>query len=231
MRAPALALPYGQHPALYRILPFAAFIALMALEPWLATLLETLADVRWLYAVRTVVAAVLLVWAWPHLSELHRPRLTGRDWLLALLVGLGVLVVWLSFASGIFVFGEARAGTPLLTANGDRDWPLIAMRLAGSALVVPLIEEVFWRSFVMRWIDTPRFVALEASRIGLRALLLSSVVFGLEHSQWFAGMIAGLAYGELYRRSGQLWPGVIAHATTNAGLGLWVIFVGAWQFW
>lgn len=231
MRAPEIALPYTRHPALYRVAPFAAFIALMALEPWLAKFVEALADARWLYALRSLAAAGLLVWAWPRLDELHAPRLSRRDGLHALLVGLGVLAVWLAFADGFFVFGAARSGTPWLTADGQRDWPLIAMRLAGSALVVPVIEEVFWRSFVMRWIDDPRFTRLEPARIGLRALLLSSVVFGLEHSQWFAGIIAGLAYGELYRRSGRLWPGIVAHAITNGGLGLWVIFVGAWQFW
>lgn len=231
MRNPTLALPYAQNPALFRILPFAAFIALMALEPWLARLVGETADARWLYALRSVVAAGLLVWAWPRLGELHRPRLTASDWLNALLVGLGVLAVWIGFDSGLFVLGRKPDSLPLLTPEGNHDWLPIILRLAGSALVVPLVEEIFWRSFLMRWIETPRFVYLETSRIGWRALLMSSVVFGLEHTQWFAGIVAGLAYGMLYRHSGKLWPAVIAHATTNAGLGLWVLFTGAWHFW
>jgi len=231
MRSPALALPYTRNPALFRILPFAAFIVLMALEPWLAGQLGETAGSPWLHALRSAVAAGLLAWAWPHLNELHRPRLSGSDWLNALFVGLGVLAVWIGFDSGIFVLGSKHDSLPLLTPEGHRDWLPIVLRMAGSALVVPLVEEVFWRSFLMRWIETPRFVCLEAARIGLRALLMSSVVFGLEHTQWFAGIVAGLAYGALYRRSGRLWPAVIAHATTNAGLGLWVIFTGAWQFW
>jgi uncharacterized protein len=72
---------------------------------------------------------------------------------------------------------------------------------------------------------------LEPARIGLRAILISSVLFGFEHSLWLAGIVAGLAYAWLYRASGSLWPPIIAHAVTNLVLGLWVLNTGNWQFW
>jgi CAAX prenyl protease-like protein len=67
--------------------------------------------------------------------------------------------------------------------------------------------------------------------VGLRALLLSSLAFGFEHGLWFAGLIAGLAYGGLYRWSGGLRIPILAHAVTNLLLGIWVVNTGNWQFW
>lgn len=80
-----------------------------------------------------------------------------------------------------------------------------------------------------------KVLAIEArhtrAQQGVRAVLLSSVVFGLEHSQWLAGILAGIAYGWLYLRTGNLWVAIVAHAVTNAGLGIWVLATGAWYFW
>jgi len=97
--------------------------------------------------------------------------------------------------------------------------------------VVPLMEELFWRSFLLRWIQQTDFLALAPMQIGLRAILIGSVLFGIEHSLWLAGIVAGLAYAWLYRASGNLWPPIVAHAVTNFSLGVWVLHSGQWQFW
>jgi CAAX prenyl protease-like protein len=67
--------------------------------------------------------------------------------------------------------------------------------------------------------------------VGLRAIVLSTFVFTLAHTLWLAAAIAGLAYALLYVRTGKLWVAVIAHATTNAVLGAWVIATEQWRFW
>ena len=111
------------------------------------------------------------------------------------------------------------------------NWPLACVRLAGAALVVPVMEELFWRSFVMRWIHQPDFLKVAPAESGLKALAISSVLFALEHHLWFAGLLAGLAYGWLYMRSGNLWVPTLSHAVTNGVLGIWVLHTGSWQFW
>lgn len=219
-------------PAVARALPFAVFIGLMAAEPWLAAQLAGVIDPRWLYGIRAALVAGLLIVFWPSFNELtaaRRPSLQ-QIWL-ALAAGLLVLGIWLLLDSGIFVLGQSGSGFEPRAGDGSIDWSLALMRLAGSALVVPLMEELFWRSLVMRWLEEADFSALDPARIGLRAVLLSSLVFGLEHSQWAAGMLAGLVYGWLYVRSGNLWIPIAAHAVTNAGLGVWVLATGAWFFW
>jgi len=83
----------------------------------------------------------------------------------------------------------------------------------------------------MRWIDKPDFLSLDPRKVSHRSLLMSSALFALEHTQWFAGFLAGFAYGWLYRKTGKLWLPILAHAITNAMLGLWVLNTGNWRFW
>ena len=218
-------------PILFRAIPFAVFITLLAAEPWLARQLADLFDVRWLYGVRSVIVAGLLLLFWCRFDELavHLPK--ARECLLAIGAGLAVLAIWLTLDSGFFVLGQSGSGFDPRTVDGSIDWPLAVMRLAGSALVVPLMEELFWRSLVMRWLENADFSALDPARVGIFALLFSSIAFGIEHSQWAVGILAGLAYGWLYLRSRNLWLPIIAHTVTNAGLGVWVLATGDWHFW
>ena len=204
-------------PAVARALPFAVFIGLMAAESWLAAQLTGVIDPRWLYGIRAALVAGLLFVFLPSFMELTSARRPSiREVGLALAAGLFVLAVWLLLDSGIFVLGQSGSGFDPRTADGSIDWSLALMRLAGAALVVPLMEELFWRSLVMRWLEDADFLTVNPVRVGLRAVLLSSIVFGLEHSQWAAGMLAGLVYGWLYVRSGNLWVPVAAHAVTNS---------------
>jgi hypothetical protein len=93
------------------------------------------------------------------------------------------------------------------------------------------MEELFWRSFIMRWLDHADFQTLAPARITVKALLISSVVFAVEHTFWLAGLAAGLIFGALYIRTQNLWVSVIAHAVTNCVLGFWVLKTGHWQYW
>ena len=116
-------------------------------------------------------------------------------------------------------------------AAGRIDWTLVAVRIAGAALVVPVMEELFWRSFLLRWLHDRQFLKVYPNQVGFAALAISSVLFGVEHNQWFAGVVAGLGYGLLYMRTGNLWAPILAHAVTNGLLGAWIVGTGAWTYW
>jgi CAAX prenyl protease-like protein len=217
-----------------RILPFALYMAFLAIEGAVVDFAPALdlswLDVRWLYPVK-IAAVVAALW---YYRTFYVELFARSNWLWAALIaplfGLVVFVLWINLDSGWMNLGGA-AGFDPRDSSGAFDWPLVMIRLAGAALVVPLMEELFWRSFLLRWIQEHHFLELAPVQIGLRAILISSVLFGLEHNLWFAGIVAGLAYAWLYRASGNLWPPIIAHATTNLVLGLWVLNTGAWQFW
>ncbi len=216
-----------QAPFFSRVAPFAAFVALLAVQ--------SVAGERWASALtlaRPAVAAVLIAYFWRDYVELRgAPRTDAREWALAVVAGLAVFGAWITFDHGWAAFGAGAGGFEPLSDDGRIDVALAAARLAGLALVVPVMEELFWRSFAMRWIQQREFHSLDPRRVRAGALALSSALFASEHSLWFAGLLAGLVYGWLYVRSGNLRVSVLSHAITNATLGFWILAAGRWNLW
>ncbi|MDP1864092.1 MAG: CAAX prenyl protease-related protein [Thiobacillus sp.] len=217
-------------PILVRSLPFGLYIALLVLEGLLPDWAPGL-DVRWLYPLKAGLVALALAVLWRHYTELKSWSLSFGQVLLSLAAGLLVLVLWVNLDAGWMLMGEMGKGYNPTQVNGQIDWMLVAFRLAGAALVVPLMEELFWRSFLQRWVKNPDFLSQNPAQVGVKALFIASALFAVEHVQWFAGLIAGLAYGWLYIRTRNLWAPVFAHAITNAGLGVYVVATDRWSFW
>jgi CAAX prenyl protease-like protein len=217
-------------PIFARSLPFALYILVLVLEGSVSNWAPGF-DARWLYPVKTGLVAVALLILWRHYTELKCERLSRRHILLSIIAGLIVLVLWVNLDVPWMLLGDPGKGYIPLDAQGRMEPWLIAFRITGAALVVPLMEELFWRSFIQRWIQRPEFMTLDPAQIGMRALVIASVLFAVEHQQWLAGLVAGLAYGGLYIYTRNLWAPVIAHAITNGGLGIYVVMTGRWQFW
>ena len=218
--------------AVVRVLPFVAFMALLALRGLAPADSRWGFDTRWLYALNLgVVGGLLAVW-WREYGELARQNLPNAAQCVgSVAVGLLVFVLWIHLDAPWMQIGESTAVFVPVDAQGRLDVPLIAVRWLGAALLVPVMEELFWRSFLMRWLQQPVFEGLDPQRVGARAVLMSTFVFMLAHPLWLAAIVAGLAYALLYRRTGRLWTAVIAHAVTNGALGIWVVYSGQWQFW
>jgi len=220
----------ADRPGLTRSIPFGLFLGIMALDPVLRPILPDGFDPRWLYGLRSGVALLAVVFLWRHFHELKTIRgIRPSHWALATGIGLAVLAAWVSLDIQPLAFAAKDGFNPLV--DGRPHLGLTAMRLAGATLVVPVVEELFWRSFILRWLHHPKFLTVDPVSVGLRALLISSALFATEHRLWFAGLLAGLAYGWLYQRTGNLWPPILAHAVTNGLLGTYVLVTGAWQFW
>lgn len=215
--------------ALLRIAPFATFMLLLALR---GAAQGAGFDGRWLYGVSVLAVGGLLASWWREYGELARQNLPdAREVALAVATGLVVFALWVQLDLPALRIGHESAPFRPLDPQGALDWPLVVVRWIGAALLVPVMEELFWRSFLMRWIEHPQFEAVAPQAAGVRAVVLSTFVFMLAHTLWLAAVIAGLAYAWLYMRSGKLWVAVIAHAVTNGMLGIWVVATGSWQFW
>jgi len=216
-----------------RIAPFVLFMVFLALRgaapadgSWWGI------DPRWIYGLSVLGVAAVLAYFWPEYGELARQTLPdARQAALAVAVGAGVCLLWINLDAPWMTLGQASARFTPVAANGAIDWPLVAVRWLGAVLLVPVMEELFWRSFLMRWIEAPVFDGVDPRRVRFRAIVVSTFIFMLAHTLWLAAVIAGLAYAWLYVRSGKLWLPVIAHAVTNGALGAWVIATGNWQFW
>lgn len=221
--------PLFNRAAWLRILPFAAYLLFIVIGDGLARMGVSADALRWLYPAKIAVVVALLAMAWRHYHELAIPHLAAAQALTAIAVGIVVLVLWVNMDTGWMVVGTSPGFDP--REAGRIDWLLVAIRIAGAALVVPVMEELFWRSFLMRWIEASDFESVEPAQLGLKSFAISALLFGVEHNLWLAGVVAGAVYGFLYKRHRNLWSPILSHAVTNGLLGLWVVRTGNWAFW
>jgi CAAX prenyl protease-like protein len=219
-----------RHPGVQRSIPFGVFILFLASEPFLETLLPAAFDPRWLYGVRSVLVMGLLLLLWRYYGELREPvDVPVGEWLLGIGVGVVVFVLWIYLDFQPVAFAAKDGFDP--TVQGQISVGIAVQRIAGAALVVPVMEELFWRSFILRFIANASFLKMDPRKVGWVPILISSAVFASEHRLWLAGLLAGLAYAWLYRRTGNLWIPILSHAVTNAVLGAYVLATASWWFW
>jgi CAAX prenyl protease-like protein len=110
-------------------------------------------------------------------------------------------------------------------------WGFILVRVIGIAIVVPIIEEVFWRGFLLRWLIDPDWEKIPIGTYTLSSCMWVALLFALAHPEWLAAaayclLLNGLLY---WRRD--LWLCVVAHATSNLLLAVYVLATGAWWLW
>lgn len=221
--------PMFSRAAWVRILPFAAYLFFIVAGDVLERLGVAPSALLWLYPAKIAAVVLLLALFWRHYSELRHFRLATPAVLTALATGIVVLVLWVSLDAGWMIFGSPAGFDP--RSEGRIDWLLVAIRILGAALVVPVMEELFWRSFLMRWVAAANFESVEPSQLGPKSFIITVLLFGFEHNLWLAGIVAGAAYSLLYMRHRSLWSPILAHAVTNGLLGIWVVRTGNWSYW
>lgn len=224
-------------PAAARVAPFVVFLLLTSCQTFFGEGARF-----WFYVAKTVVGAGM-IWAIHAVVQEMRWKFSWE----AVLVGVGVFVLWigidplvpkqqelwvklgLSKASAT----ESAAWNPF-AAFGDGSalaWFFVAVRIVGSSIVVPPIEEIFYRSFLYRWIAKPDFQSVPLGQFFWRPFLIAALVFGFAHNEWLAGILCAAAYQGLVCWKKRLGDAIAAHAITNLLLGIWVVWRGAWHFW
>ncbi len=174
------------------------------------------------YGARIVVALAVLYLV---RKSLPRPSLSC-SWTPALLAA-GVCMVWIPWAGG-----DGRALADGLARIGPAArWTWIAIRAAGSCLVIPLLEELAFRGFLLAWLVSPDFERVPPRGWTWPAVVLSSLAFGVIHQQWLLGTVAGLAFAAARLYRGRLSDAVLAHALCNAGVTGAVLLGGRWDLW
>ena len=119
-------------------------------------------------------------------------------------------------------------------ASGFKHDPVfLFFRIAISVIAVPVLEELFWRGWLMRWIiDSNHF---ERVPLGTYAPVAFWVVAAaLRVGAWLVlgcRSGAGIVYNWWMVRTRNLWNCIIAHAVTNGALAAYVIVAGQWQYW
>jgi CAAX prenyl protease-like protein len=212
-----------------RMVPFLAYMGFIFVADMLERAGVGGATLRWLYPVKIVVVAGLLLLFWRQYDELRAVRISFGVVAASVLAGVLVFVLWINLNANWMVVGQSAGFDP--RDDGRIVWSLVFMRLAGAALVVPVMEELFWRSFLMRWIVAEDFEKVVPRQVKLKSFVVTVILFGVEHNLWFAGVVAGSVYSMLYMRTNSLWSAILAHGVTNGVLGLWIISTSNWAYW
>ena len=186
------------------------------------------------YAVRSLAGAMCLCSICMFGPKLSLPSLKSFAW--GTVAGLVVCVLWIwpesfEFYRRFFIIGsDAAPAGPSPYDPAVCGWPLTLAKLAGSAFVIAPAEELFFRSFLYRWIQGGDSAGARIDRFDLTAFLWTVGLFALEHDRYLAGAMAGAVYGLLAIRKG-LASAIIAHVVTNLALAIYVIHRSAWSFW
>jgi len=164
-----------------------------------------------------------------------KPLPNPRGWVLAVVIGLAVTVAWVGLDPWYPRFawlGGDRAGFDPSTLEGPARSAFLAVRLAGLVLLVPVFEELFWRSFVVRLvIDPDDFRRVPIGRLTWLAAGVSSVGFALGHPEWLPALLTGAVWAWLLHHTKSLSACVVSHAVANLALGIYVLSTGDWRFW
>ena len=227
-----------QTAALARTLPFALFMAFIAIEECarimatyhLITLEPTV--LYYLYPFKVMSVAVLLHCYRGEYHELSlRPLTRNWNWAIVSLIGLLTCVLWIHMDWPLTLAGPHQGFDPTLLPSGPVRTVMTLFRVAGAVLVVPLMEELFWRSYLLRYLIDADFASVPLGSFSWPSFICTALLFGLEHHLFWAGVAAGVIYSAILYHTRNLSPCVLAHAVTNLALAAYILLTGKWQLW
>ncbi len=184
---------------------------------------------------RVALLAILCYICWPRELSL-RPRYV----LVSVLIGVGVFLLWIApdalipgyrqsplFSNGLVGHLQSSMSPDQLRSS----W-ILAWRTARAVLIVPVIEELFWRAWLLRWLINTDFEKVPLGSYAPFAFWLTAMLFASEHGPyWDVGLLTGVIYNAWMIRSKSVADCILMHAVTNAVLSGYVIATGQWQYW
>ncbi len=214
--------------------PFLAFYGLLALS-WVAPLPALAIQAGFV----AIMAAVIVIV--PRSADLHPGiYLRVRNWFTTPLIGLAVFAIWIA-PDQLFpgyrhfwlfenpLMGKVQTG---LSAEARGQTAVLWLRAIRAVAIVPVVEELFWRGWLMRWLISPDFETIPLGTWSASAFWIVALLFASEHGPyWDVGLAAGLLYNWWMVRTRSLGDLVLAHAITNACLSAFVVGTGKWEYW
>jgi uncharacterized protein len=209
--------------------PFLVFIALLALAPYTA-LPHRIQLLLWVI----IPGAAIALWS-RNVLEFHPSRILG-----SVMVGVFVFAIWIApdllFPAwrSHWLFQNPISGTlqSSLPAEALKDPLSITLRVLRAVVIVPILEELFWRGWLMRWLISLDFERVPLGSFTGSSFFLVALFFALEHGPfWEVGFLAGAVYNWWIVRAKRLSDVILAHAITNACLCGFVLVTNRWEYW
>lgn len=181
----------------------------------------------WIYPVQTFICGGLLIWFWRQ-YQFRSPTRIVFTFAIALLV----FACWIA-PQQFFGFAAREAGFNPEVFTGPNHWATVILRFVRLVLVVPLVEEIFWRGFLLRYLIDEKFQRVPVGTFSWLSFVVVTIGFGFSHSpaDRIAAFITGALYNCVAYRTKSLASCVLAHAMTNLLLGLWIMKTRQWGFW
>jgi CAAX protease family protein len=213
-------------------LPMLLFIALLALNGLLKKIDHRFwlsSAEYWVYPLQTILCGSLVFW---FRREYQWHRLPGTSFAIA--IAVFVFVLWIS-PQVFFGFPPRLEGFDpgIFGSQPGLYWSMVAFRFLRLVVVVPLIEEIFWRGFLLRYLMAEDFEHVPFGSFSWLSFGAVTLLFMLSHSMadWGAALATGALYNWVAYRTKSLSACVLAHAVTNLLLGLWIMQTRQWGFW
>ncbi len=218
-----------KYPSLRYIAPFVAFLLFLAVSG------RHLINPYWEAPLWVIVLAVICFWAWPR----ELPLRTVRPWAS---IGVGALVFVLWIAPDLLFSGyrnspafsnsvTGKLHSSLRPADLQSVW-ILFWRTLRAATIVPIVEELFWRAWLMRWLVDPEFQKVRLGTYAPVAFWVTAILFASEHGPyWDVGLITGIIYNLWMIRTRSVADCILTHTVTNALLSAYVIMASQWQYW
>jgi CAAX prenyl protease-like protein len=207
--------------ALPFVAPFFLFAVFLVVQGWFP-------DHHYLlYPFKTILVGVVILWFWRSLPSL-RPSAP----LLSVLIGIAAVVLWIWLDRLLVHYDQPLIGrNPFQLYPTAEAWVLFGFRVLGIALVVPIMEELFWRGFLMRWLIQEDFTKVPLGTYRPVSFFVTTALFAVEHGpEWPLGVVVGLLYGAWFVRTKKLGDIMLAHGVTNLLLALYCLVADDWHF-
>ena len=214
--------------------PFAVFLALLGLVPLVSDPAGPFWRAHpefWVFPLQTILCGALLVW-WRGAYE-FRP-FGSLAMAVGTFAGAIAFAVWISPQAFFGAADRLDGLNPALVADSPAlHAATLTLRFARLVLVVPFLEEVFWRGFALRYIVREDFATVPVGTFSWLSFVVVSVAFMFEHTRpdWPAALFTGALFNLVAYRTRSLGACVLAHAMTNLVLGLYVLQTRQWGFW
>ncbi len=187
---------------------------------------------HWLYPVQTLIVGALLLFFARH-YRLKPWRGLG----LAAVLGIVGIAAWIAPAWLSYVQREKGFDPDILSAWPAWQAAAVAMRFIRMVVVVPLIEEIFWRSFLMRYIHAGggdldwKQVPFGTHSWPVYGIVTVLVMLAHDPADYAAAFVWGSLMYFVAVRTKSLGACVLMHAVGNLLLGLYIMRTRQWGFW
>jgi len=162
----------------------------------------------------------------------RRSEFPGSFHWMTLVLGTAGFLVWVGFGS--FLHDQSKVTfNPEIFSEQWQFWLAVLTRSAGAVLVVPVMEELLWRSFAMRYIIDNDFSKLEIGTWDIRSFWITVALFTVVHvtADWPGAVIYGAMIGYWVVKTKNLVGAIYIHAITNLLLAAYVVATGSYYYW